>query len=281
MKHFLIVVFLFTIGALVKAQDIPSFTLTKLTAQPVPVTEHKMTNLVFPVAIRAGIKVSRDVLVQKVRGVENVIELKAVRSHFAPTNLSVFGLDGRLYSFNLEYVADPPVLNFSVVPAPAANAFPSLLLSGLPVNQVTLAADAATLSEEKPFLHPSVTNEKMRLQVDGIYLKDSLLWFTGRIHNSAQVPYYPEYVHVFIQDRTNAKRTAIQQTAIEPVYAAWPHQVFGQSTETFALGYPLFVVPRHKKLWLEAAERGGGRVLVLPIGHKTILRARVVPSISN
>jgi conjugative transposon TraN protein len=273
-RFFIIVLFLIAGALFVRAQDTPSFTLTRLTAQPVPVTEHKMTNLVFPVAIRTGIKVSRDVLVQKVKGVENVIELKAVRSHFAPTNLSVFGLDGRLYSFDLVYAADPPVLNFSVVPAPASSPFHRLLLSGLPVDQSTLTADAATLSREKPFLHASVTNEKMRLQVEGIYLKDSLLWFTLRIHNGAQMPYYPEYVHLFIQDRTNAKRTAIQQTAIDPVYTALPYPIPGRSIQTFALGCPLFMVPRHKKLWLEVAERNRGRVLTLSISHQTLLKAK-------
>ena len=120
-KLFMMVAFLVTL-AFVRAQELPSFTLTALTAQKVPVTEHKMTNLVFPMAIRTGIKVSRDVLVQKVKGVENVIELKAARPHFSPTNLSVFGLDGRLYSFDLEYSDNPPVLNFAVVPAPAGEA---------------------------------------------------------------------------------------------------------------------------------------------------------------
>src|ERR1700733_10464364 len=144
MKPLLMIILLFAAGMvkgiIVRAQVTASFTLTALTAQKVSVTEHKMTNLVFPVAIRTGIKVSRDVLVQKVKGVENVIELKAARPHFTPTNLSVFGLDGRLYSFDLEYADNPPVLNFAVVPAPAGEAVmlspvkPLLLLTGLPVD---------------------------------------------------------------------------------------------------------------------------------------------------
>jgi len=281
MKQLCIVVVLVVTGAFVRAQVVPSFTLTGMTAQKVLVTEHKMTNLVFPVAIRTGIKVSRDVLVQKVKGVENVIELKAARPHFVPTNLSVFGLDGRLYSFDLEYAADPPVLNFAVVPATSGNVatlYPEkpLLLTGLPVDQATLTGDARTLTKEKGFLHGSVRNEKMRLQVAGIYLKDSLLWFVFRITDRAQVPYYPEYTRLFIQDRTKAKRTAIQQAAMEPVYEALPDRIGGRSADTFALGFPLFTVPRDKQLWLEVAERSGGRLLRLPVGYKTILKARAV-----
>jgi len=282
MKQLLLVVALVVIGSFVRAQVIPSFTLIPLTAQKVPVTEHKMTNLVFPVAIRTGIKVSRDILVQKVKGVENVIELKAARPHFASTNLSVFGLDGRLYSFDLVYSDNPPVLNFAVVPAPAGEAVatfpdkPPLLLTDLPVDQVALARDAELLTKEKRFLHPSVRKEKMRLQVEGIYLKDSLLWFSLSLRNNAEVPYAPQYVRLFIQERTKAKRTAIQQTDMEPVYATLPNQIPGRSCDTFSLGYPLFTVPRDKALWLEIAERSGGRLLRLPISYKTVLKARSI-----
>jgi conjugative transposon TraN protein len=280
MKQLMIIIAILFTGAFVRGQVMPSFTLIGLSAQKVPVTEHKMTNLVFPFAIRTGIKVSRDVLVQKVKGVENVIELKAARPHFAATNLSVFGLDGRLYSFDLEYTDSPIVLSFAVVPAPSGDrppcypGTPILLLSGLPADQATLAEDAGMLTKEKGFLHTSTRNEKMRLQVEGIYIKDSLLWVSLRINNRAQVPYYPEYVRLFIEDRTKARRTAIQQAALEPVYEALPDRVRGRSAETFALGFPLFTVPRDKELWLEVAERSGGRLLKLPIGYKTILKAR-------
>jgi hypothetical protein len=115
----------------------------------------------------------------------------------------------------------------------------------------------------------------MRLHVEGIFLKDSLMWFTIRIANRAQVPYAPEYVRLFVQDRTKAKRTAIQQIAAEPVFEALPDKISGRSAESFALGFPLFTVPRDKQLWLEVAERSGGRLLRLPINYKTILKARV------
>src|ERR1700744_3264691 len=106
-----------------------AFDLVGMPSRAVPVSGTKMTNLVFPVALETGVKVSRDVLVQRPRGVDNVIELKAVRRNFAPTNLSVFGKDGRLYSFELRYVEDTAVLSFRIVPG----AGPVLKLTGLPV----------------------------------------------------------------------------------------------------------------------------------------------------
>ena len=61
-----------------------------------------------------------------------------------------------------------------------------------------------------------------------------------RITNRSQVPYHPEYLRLFTQDRNKAKRTAMQQAAIEPVYAGLPAKITGRSRETFALSYPLF-----------------------------------------
>src|ERR1700753_4002658 len=97
-----------------QAQE-PGFHLEGTESRMVPVTGHKMTNLVFPVDIAAGVRVSRDVLVQKVKGVENVIELKALKRDFTTTNLSVYGKDGRLYSFVLRYVEDTSVLDYRII----------------------------------------------------------------------------------------------------------------------------------------------------------------------
>ena len=253
---------------IVRAQTKPSFTLAALPAQPIPVSYNKMTNLVFPAPIRTGIKVSKEILVQKVKGVENVIELKAARPHFVATNLSVFGVDGRLYSFDLEYVDSPKVLSFLVVTTTAL--LSPVELTGLPVNENELDTAAGYLTAKKGFFHRSTHNEKMRLQLRGIYCKDSLLWLVLHLNNHSLIPYHPGFLRLFIIDRTQVKRRAIQQVPVDPVYAKLPSSVKGRAA--FAVGLPLFTLAKDKKLLLELVERGGGRVLTLPIGSKTLLK---------
>jgi conjugative transposon TraN protein len=278
MKFLIIVVILLTAGGFVRAQVNPSFALTAMTAQKIPVTDHKMTNLVFPVQIRTGIKVSKDVLVQKVKGIDNVIELKAARPRFAPTNLSVFGVDGRLYSFDLEYAENPTALTFIVVNDSnvrnsAASAFPSPVeLTGLPVNENELEADAISFLGKKAFLHRSTYNEMMRLQLRGTYCKDSLLWLVLQLRNHSLIAYRTEYLRLYIVDRKQVKRMAVQQVPIDPVWEKLPSSVDRKAA--FAVGLPLFTLAKDKKLILELAERGGGRVLMLPIGYKALLMAR-------
>src|SRR5580692_10779641 len=104
---------LLSVGAWAQT-DSGGYRLVGMKVLRVPVTVYKMTNLVFPVGISPVVKVSRDILMARPKGVENVLELKAVRPNFPETNVSVYGRDGRLYSFVLFYTADTGVLNFRV-----------------------------------------------------------------------------------------------------------------------------------------------------------------------
>jgi hypothetical protein len=116
----------------------------------------------------------------------------------------------------------------------------------------------------------------MRLQVEGIYLKDSLLWFTLRLRNNAQVPYCaaicPAVYPGTYQSQTDSHPANRYGTRVRDIAEPNP----GRSCDTFSLGYPLFTVPRDKALWLEIAERSGGRLLRLPISYKTVLKARSI-----
>jgi uncharacterized protein DUF4138 len=115
MKNYLLVFAVLGMGLGVAAQAPTGFSLQGIGSAVVPATMGKMTNLIFPAAIQTAVKVSRDILVQRVRGVTNVIELKAVRAGFGETNLTVCGRDGEVYSFVVRFSSDESVLNFRVV----------------------------------------------------------------------------------------------------------------------------------------------------------------------
>jgi Domain of unknown function (DUF4138) len=275
-------VFIFGLCLSASAQD-PGFRVLGIGSVAVPVTVNKMTNIIFPEAIQVGVKVSRDVLVQKVRGVENVVELKAVRPGFQPTNLSVYGRDGRLYSFLLQY-ADSAVLNFRVVPVvsgwPLGGGFVSppgpaaVMLSDLPTNLVALRADADDLAETKTFLHVSASTEGMRLRLAGLYLRDSLEWMVLELSNRSQIPFRPGYARFFVQDRKQVKRKAVQEVAVAPVYGAVPGVVSGRGRVRFALGFDPFTVSRDKRLMVEIAG-ADGRMVVMEVKAKVLLKAKV------
>ncbi len=76
------------------------------------ITFLKTTHLIFPYAIKSVDRGSPDILVQKAKGVENVLLVKAGRENFKESNLSVITADGKFYSFLINYSSIPSPLLF-------------------------------------------------------------------------------------------------------------------------------------------------------------------------
>src|SRR5688500_17986985 len=64
---------------------------------------NKTTSIVFPFGITSVDRGSRNILAQKVNGVENVLQLKAAQKNFPETNLTVITGDGKLHHFTVNY----------------------------------------------------------------------------------------------------------------------------------------------------------------------------------
>ena len=70
-----------------------------ITNDSLDITYSKTTSLVFPFSIKGVDRGSKDVLAQKAKGVENVLQLKAARRSFPETNLTIITADGNLHHF--------------------------------------------------------------------------------------------------------------------------------------------------------------------------------------
>jgi hypothetical protein len=222
--------------------------------------------------IRAGVRVSRDVQVEKIKGVENVVALRATRGYFAPTNLAIFGVDGRVYSFNLEYADTAAAWQYRVeVTSDAAR---GLILTGLPADETRLNGDARMIGGKRGWMHAAVTIKKLQVVVTGIWSADSLVWLAGQIKNRSRLDFDVSRVRLFTEDRKRVKRMAIQEGELEPVWTNSPELVPGETTERIALGYRSITLPKGKRLVLEVAERDGGRLIRVRIPYKKILAAR-------
>jgi Domain of unknown function (DUF4138) len=230
-----------------------SFRLESFGSDTIPVTARKMTSVIFPVEIGAGIWVTRDVLVQRVKGVRNAIELKAERRDFMPTNLAVYGKDGRLYSFALRYVEDTSVLNFMVSPSGAR----AVMLTDLPVGLPELDADAALLGHRPAFVHVSAVSDGLRLRLAGIWSRDSLMWLVLRLRNRVPVGLGPCSVRLYVEDKKQIKRMATQEVDVAPVYGGSLEGLAGDASLFMVVGLRPVFVPSRKRLVVEltAADR--------------------------
>jgi conjugative transposon TraN protein len=238
----------------------PGFGQTPIGSFPVQISFYKTTNLVFPYAIKSVDRGSGDVLAQKARGIENILQLKAGTQKFTSTNLSVITADGKLYSFMLSYANDPAVLNISFVK-----------------DSSVLFRDAQTILSQKNFLYRHHAGEGAELILRSIYVKDQLLWFTLELKNNSFLDYHPEYFHFFIEDKRKAARTAMQETTLIPVY---PETILstipGKKTKKFTLSFAPFSFSRNKKMVIEMSEKNAGRLLTLPISSRILLKAKKI-----
>lgn len=255
-----------------KAQE-PGFHLEGMESRTLPVTGRKMTNVIFPVDIAAGVRVSRDVLVQKVKGVDNVIELKALRRDFAPTNLAVYAKDGRLYSFVLHYVEDTSILDYRVVSDGSAVA-PKVRLTGWPLDPETLQADARMLAARRSFLRQRVTSDGLGLRLKGVYLRDSLLWLSMELQDRTNMGCTPGGLRIYTKDRKKVKRTATQELECAPAYSEGFGVLSGPGREAAAVAFHPFVVSKGKRLVISFSDEDAGRQVILRVKGKVLMKTR-------
>lgn len=234
---------------------------------------NQTSNLIFPYAIKSVDRGSADVLVQKAKGVNNVLQLKAARKGFPETNLTVITEDGRFYSFLVGYANEPEALNLSF-----AEGKRQIMLAGGPTDASTFSHTARLIKGQKAFLHVRHKEQKMEIRLASIYLKDDLMYFDLQLKNKSVVDYLPENLQFFIRDRKRQKRTAVQQVEVKPVYGNELTRVGGGKTGQLIFAFKSFTILPSQRIVIELQERGGGRTLQLKVGHRTLLKTRKLAS---
>src|SRR5688572_28403052 len=187
--------------------------------QNVEVTFNKTSSLVFPAVIKSVDRGSRDVLAQKAKGVENVLQLKAARENFPETNLTVITADGATHQFIITYSKKPDKL---IVHAEgeSGNAVPSHgLIFKTEMTESEFADYAGQIGEAKRNVrfHRS-KKHKIILSLDGVYIKENIMFYRCRIKNQSNINYDVDFLRFYVRDRAKVKRTASQEVDVEPLY---------------------------------------------------------------
>lgn len=237
----------------------------------IQITHQKTTNLVFPNRVVSVDKGSRDILVQKAKGADNILHLKAAAQGFENTNLTVITSDGRLHSYLLSYSADPRDLNFVFDSAQTYGA----VISAANQNEALVEATAAEIATEgKTIKKKQDAKFGITLGLDGLFIHQDLLYYQLRIKNKTHMGYDVSQLRFFIQDKKTSKRTANQQLEIIPQYVHGNTDRVGADSESvlvFAL--PKHTIPDKKYLLLQLMEKNGGRHLKLKVSNNTIVKA--------
>jgi conjugative transposon TraN protein len=261
----------FLMGIHLYAQTAPSSTGT-IDPYKIAISYYQTTNLIFPYAIKSVDRGSGAVIVQKAKGVDNILQAKAAQKDFEPTNLSVVTADGKFYSFLLAYADEPMHLNISFsIGEPVQFADEAL-------NERKSEQESWQVRGTYGFMKVQRKQQDMRMQLKGIWFSENTLWYKLQFNNRSQVDFRTDYLRFFLRDRKRAKRTAIQETEMLPVYQSITRKIDGSGQAEWVIGFHPFTVPPDKKLIIQISEKGNGRTVILPVKSKIVLKARRLPN---
>ncbi len=259
------------------AQSIASYRLE--------VTFNKTVHLIFPSAVKYVDLGSADIIAGKSDGVENVVRVKAAVEGFEEeTNFSVITQDGTFYSFEVVYTDEPEILNINMDQWKTAEK-PSDGGGGIQVTELG-AEDPATIRKimytiyqqnRRDVKHIGSREFGMQSLLRGIYVHKDLLFLHVSLTNSSNIPFDVDFIRFRIVDKKVARRTAQQETIIEPVrtYSNLTH-IEGHSSGHMVYAFGKITIPDDKFLEVEIYEKDGSRHQRFHIENADLVDARII-----
>ncbi len=237
----------------------------------------KTTTLVFPFQVINVDRGSQDILAQKAKGTDNVVQVKAAQQDFEDTNLTVITSDGQLYCFSLCYNEFPEAAAFTFASGKEQG---TISFSGGQHDAQEIASfSEMALHEKRGKANVSESAYGIRLEITGLYIHGDLIYYRVMVINATPISYDIGGLRFFVRDQKRSKRTASQEVEILPM-SAHPEvnkiAAFSQALVVYAL--PKFTIPDKKKLIVELTEASGGRHLQLKLSNKKAAKVVALPN---
>lgn len=290
MKRLLFVValtVLFFVG--VQAQDTVRTFSQRQVVEPyrVEVAFNKTLHILFPSEVVYVDLGSLDLIADKANGAQNVVRIKAAKQDFTEeTNFSVITADGCFYSFTAVYSENPSQLNIEMEDWLHKDPYSDFAnrqmyirldeLSGetpLTVNRIMYTILRRNVRDIK-----SVGSKRFGIEVllRGVYVHGDLFYLHVSMRNRSKVAFDIDYIRFKICDRKTARRTAVQETFVNPVRGIrrdYGAVVAGGMIRNVFV-FRKFTIPDDKVLVMEVYERNGGRHQRLEIENSRLVGAR-------
>jgi len=255
------------------------------------VTFDKTVHVIFPSAVEYIDLGSANLIAGKAEAAENVVRIKsAVKGFENETNFSVITDEGSFYSFTVKYANEPQKLNIEMQdfihdgatvnrPNNSMDIYLSQLGNESP-KEVNMAMKSIYKNNKKEIKNIESKRFGVQFLLKGIYIQNDLLYFHTEIKNSSNVTFDVDFIRWKIIDKKVAKRTAIQETVIEPVRASqFVTRIQGRSSERTVFAMNKFTIPDDKKLVVELFEKNGGRHQSFVIGNDDVIQADVIAKV--
>lgn len=263
--------------AAVKPSSAQILARTAIAPQRLEVTQQQTTTLFFIAPIKSVDRGSASIICTSIKGIENVLKVKARDSAFAPTNLTVYTKDGRIYPFDVYYSAAPP---YPVQGYDSMNSGGMLLFSGsehndMEIRQLTDSLVAAPAIRHRP---KAKANGGMHLAITGAYLSKDILLLQFKVANHSLIRYDLDFIHYYIRDKHQQKRTIAIEKEVKPLYVSYSQDPSVQEGRplTIVAAFEKFTISDKKKFIVEIYEKNGDRRLSVAVKGRQLLRVRPI-----
>ncbi|QJB34920.1 conjugative transposon protein TraN [Chitinophaga oryzae] len=273
MKHLLFVFICFLVGMhSTEAQQDHAMDNAQLPTFPLDITWHKTSLLIFPQPIRHADRGDAYVLAETVKDADNILKVKAGKKNFEESNLQVVTCDGKVYSFTVSYrdhISGKPIDMGRAVP------YAPVTFPGISLNSKQIEDLSRKVAQSYAFLHGGMFHRYgIRLETQGIYVRDDVLFFQFRIKNETNIPFEPATIRFYIRDRKRAKRTAVQDTEVTALKVLQTGSPESDKGKTIVAAFPRFTIAENKYFGIEIIEKQGDRNPTNRIKQKKLLKAR-------
>lgn len=284
--------FLSFVGVCAQAQESPDtkiFPKNQIIApHKVEVTFDKTVHILFPAEVKYVDLGSTNLIAGKAVGAENVVRVKAaVRDFSGETNFSVITADGCFYPFNVTYAAEPAQLSIEMEDWLRKNPEGSYANDRMFVKLKELGGETPVLVNRimyniykknvREIKHIGGKQFGMQALLKGIYIHNDLLYFHTSLRNYTSLSFDIDYIRFIVKDKKVAKRTAMQESVIEPVRTFNDLvTVDGKATVRNVFVLPKITLPDDKVLVVEIYERNGGRNQTFQIENTDLVAAKPI-----
>ncbi len=211
----------------------------------------------------------------------------AVKGFDGETNFSVITADGSFYSFNTVWADEPAQLSIEM--ADWLRREPESGLGGdrMFVRLGELAGETPAIVDKVMYnIHCrnrrdvrgiASRNFGVEALVRGIYIHGNILYLHTQIENPSNIAYDIDFIRFKVVDKRVVRRTAIQETSLDPVRSYNDVRVVaGRTTQRHVFAFEKFTIPDDKVLVVEIYERGGGRHQSFTIKNTDIIGAGLI-----
>lgn len=221
------------------------------------ITAHKTTLLIFPAAVQSADRGESYVLAERVRGAENVLKIKAGKKDFEPSNLQVITVDGKVYTFDLNYSSEPEMMTVDLRKQPP---HAPVTFEGISINDKELEQYAAIVGSLKPsFKKGRDAKFGVELYLQGLYIKNEVLFLSYRLRNHSSLRFDLASLRFFIRDKKKGKRSAVRDHEMMPLYTSYIGKPEESQGQTVVVAFPKFSMAEEKFFAAELMELNGDR----------------------